>query len=192
MCAEIIRCDWANRNPLMREYHDTEWGVPLHDERGLFAMLMLEGQQAGLSWATILARKQSFFAAFADFDPEVLALCGDGEVERLMGDEGIIRNRRKIAAVFDNARACLKICEKHGSLDRFFWSYVDYKPIVNAWTSFGSVPASTALSGRISADLKKFGFKFVGPTIVYAFMQSVGMVNDHLVSCAFYRRGHSV
>ncbi|GHU05084.1 DNA-3-methyladenine glycosylase [Alphaproteobacteria bacterium] len=188
MNGETIRCDWANHSALEREYHDKKWGVPVHDERELFKMLILEGKQAGLSWSTILRKMDTLCAAFDDFDPAVIIHYDAHKVDALLGDSGVIRNRLKINAAIQNAKAYFRLCEAHGSLDRFFWSYVDDRPIVNAWTSMAHVPARTPLSDAIARDLKKLGFKFVGSTIIYAFMQSIGMVNDHLTSCAFYRR----
>lgn len=183
--SEIKRCDWANRSELERAYHDREWGVPVHDDRHLFKMLILEGQQAGLSWSTILRKMESLSAAFDDFDPARLIAYNDAKVEALLQNTGIIRNRQKVCAAIGNARAYFKLCEEFGSLDRYLWSFVNHQPIVGAWTRIEDVPASTPVSDAISADLKKRGFKFVGTTIIYAFMQSVGMVNDHLTSCAF-------
>jgi len=188
---EIIRCGWAAREGLEQEYHDRVWGVPVHDDRALFRMLMLEGQQAGqqagLSWSTILRKMDALDAAYDGFDPAVLIGYGEDKVAELMGNPGIIRNRRKILAAIENARAYFSLCEQHGSLDEFLWGYVGGKPVVNHWESLSQLPASTPLSDRISKDLKNLGFKFVGSTIVYAFLQAVGVVNDHLVSCAFRR-----
>jgi DNA-3-methyladenine glycosylase I len=181
------RCDWANHSLLEQEYHDKKWGIPVHDERELFRMLILEGKQAGLSWSTILKKMDSLCAAFDDFDPARIVHYDEQKVNTLLQNSGIIRNKLKVNAVIQNARAYFKLCDAHGSLDHFFWSYVDHQPIVNAWERMAQLPASTPLSDVISKDLKKAGFKFVGSTIVYSFMQSVGMVNDHLVSCAFRR-----
>lgn len=188
MSSEIKRCGWAERSPLEMAYHDNEWGVPVHDDRKLFKMLMLEGQQAGLSWSTILKKMDTLCAAYDDFDPRRLAEFDAQRIERMLGDSGIIRNRAKAEAAVHNAKMYFALCEKHGSLDAFLWRYVDFAPIVNHWESMSEIPASTPLSDRISRDLKKAGFKFVGSTTVYAFMQAVGMVNDHLADCAF-RRG---
>ncbi|MDR2690519.1 MAG: DNA-3-methyladenine glycosylase I [Azoarcus sp.] len=184
---EIIRCDWANANLLTQQYHDHKWGIPVHNERELFKMLILEGQQAGLSWSTILKKMDTLCAAFDDFDPRILAGYGDAKVEQLLQDPGIIRNRLKINAAIQNAKAYFKLCEHHGSLDAFIWAYVDGKPIINEWSEMKQIPARTGLSDTISQDLQKYGFKFVGSTIAYAFMQSVGLVNDHLLSCHFRR-----
>jgi DNA-3-methyladenine glycosylase I len=184
---EITRCGWAAREGLEQAYHDTVWGVPVHDDRALFRMLMLEGQQAGLSWSTILRKMDALNAAYDGFDPAILVQYGEDKVAELLGNPGIIRNRLKILAAIENARSYFSLCEQYGSLDQFLWGYVGGTPVVNHWESLSQVPASTPLSDRISADLKKLGFKFVGTTIVYAFLQAVGIVNDHLVSCAFRR-----
>jgi DNA-3-methyladenine glycosylase I len=187
MEGEITRCGWGCKSELERNYHDHVWGVPVHDDRTLFKMLILEGQQAGLSWSTILSKMDALCAAYDDFDPEKLKGYREDKVAALLQDAGIIRNRLKILAAIHNAERYYALCEKYGSLNDFLWGYVDGKPIVNEWTSLSQIPASTQLSDRISKDLKAMGFKFVGSTIVYAFMQAVGMVNDHLVSCAFRR-----
>ena len=183
----IIRCGWAAREGLEQEYHDKVWGVPVHDDRTLFRMLMLEGQQAGLSWSTILRKMDALNEAYDGFDPALLARYGEDKLAELLANPGIIRNRLKIRAAIENAKAYFTLCQRHGSLDQFLWGYVDGAPVVNRWERLDQVPASTPLSDRISADLKKLGFKFVGTTIVYAFLQAVGVVNDHLVSCAFRR-----
>ena len=182
---ELIRCDWANRSQAEQRYHDSQWGQPIHDDRVLFKLLILEGQQAGLSWATILAKMDTLCAAFDDFDPERLAGYGQEKIESLLLDEGIIRNRQKVNAAVHNAKMYLELRGKYGSLDTFLWRYIDHTPILNRWETIGEVPASTALSDEISAQLKREGFKFVGSTTIYAFMQSIGMVNDHLLSCSF-------
>lgn len=178
-----IRCAWANGSELYMKYHDEEWGSPCHDEAKLFEMLILEGQQAGLSWITILNKRENFRRAFDGFDPRKIAAYGDDKIAALMNDKGIIRNRRKIEAAIENSRAYLRLIEEFGSLDSYLWGWVDGKPIKNSWDSLGEVPANTELSDKISADLKKRGFKFVGSTIIYAFMQAVGIVNDHVASC---------
>ena len=188
---EIKRCDWAAHDVLNQEYHDKEWGVPVHDDRRLFKMLILEGMQAGLSWITILKKMDAFCRAFDEFDPDIIRRYDEKKVAELMDNKEIIRNRLKINAAITNAEAYFGLCEKYGSLDNFLWSYVDYKPIKNAWKTMDEIPASTPLSEQISRDLKKLGFKFTGPTIIYAYMQSIGMVNDHLTSCAFYDREQS-
>ncbi len=184
---EPIRCAWCGSEPLYRSYHDSEWGVPLHDERALFEFLILEGAQAGLSWLTILKKREGYRRAFADFDAEQVARYGEADVARLLADPGIVRNRLKVAAAIGNARATLKLREDFGGLDAYFWRFVDGRPIVNAWRDISEVPASTPLSDAISKDLKRRGFKFVGSTIVYAHMQATGMVNDHTVDCFRHR-----
>ena len=171
----------------MRAYHDTEWGVPLHDDRALFEFICLEGAQAGLSWRTVLTKRDAYRRLFADFDIEACARITDRRIEKLMGESGIIRNRLKIGSVRDNARASLAAIEECGSLDALLWSYVDGKPIRNRWRERSQVPARTELSDRLSKDLQKRGFSFVGSTIIYAHMQAIGMVNDHLVDCFRYR-----
>ncbi len=177
------RCAWA-RTPASIAYHDREWGTPSHDDRVLFEFLILEGAQAGLSWETILAKRESYRAAFADFDVARVAAFGARDVARLMDDAGIVRNRLKVNAAIDNARAILALRAETGhTLDAYFWGFVDGKPIVSRPASMRDVPASTPLSEAISKDLRKRGFRFVGPTIVYAFMQAIGMVDDHIASC---------
>lgn len=180
------RCRWCGDDPLYQDYHDHEWGVPLHDERRLFEMLILEGAQAGLSWITILKKRDNYRRAFDNFDAEKIAAYGQSDIERLLGDSGIVRNKLKINAAIQNAKAVLKIREEFGSFDAFIWSYVEGKPILNRWSSLDQVPAETELSKQISKDLKKRGCRFVGPTILYAYMQSIGMVNDHVVDCFRY------
>ncbi len=184
---EITRCGWAQKPGPEQDYHDRVWGVPVHDDHALFKMLILEGQQAGLSWSTILKKMDSLCAAYDDFDPAAVAQYGEDKVAQLLQNPGIIRNRLKILAAIENARRYFDLREKYGSLDAFLWNYVDGKPIVNHWSRLEQVPAATHLSDRISADLKKLGFKFVGSTIVYAYLQAVGVVNDHLVGCYFRR-----
>jgi DNA-3-methyladenine glycosylase I len=175
----MARCGWAGPEEIYIDYHDTEWGVPEYDSRALWEKLVLDGFQAGLSWITILKKRDNFRTAFAGFDPEVIAGWGEAEIERLLQDAGIIRSRAKIEATIGNARAYLAIPD----FSEFCWGYVGGAPIVNRWSSQGEVPAFTPLSERISKDLKKAGFKFCGPTIVYAWMQAVGIVNDHLITC---------
>jgi len=176
------RCPWGTGDPLNLAYHDAEWGVPIHDDRHLFELLCLEGAQAGLSWTTILRKREGYRLAFEGWDPTRIAGYGPEDEARLLADPGIVRNRAKIASAIGNARAFLAI----GDFDRYAWSFVGGKPIQNRWTAMGNVPAETDASRALSRDLKKRGFSFVGPTIVYAFMQSAGMVNDHLVSCFRY------
>jgi DNA-3-methyladenine glycosylase I len=177
------RCQWCLDHPLYIQYHDLEWGVPLHDDRKLFEFLILETFQAGLSWLTVLKKRENFRRAFAGFDPEVIAAWGEDDTNRLLTDGGIIRNRQKIKAALLNARAFLKIRESHGSFDSYIWDFVDGSPIVNHWRTLGEIPAHTPLAEKISKNLKQAGFSFVGPTVIYAHMQATGMVNDHLVSC---------
>lgn len=176
------RCGWVGADPLYRAYHDTEWGVPEHDSRALWEKLVLDGFQAGLSWLTILRKRDNFRTAFEGFDPHVIANWGAPEIARLLADPGIIRHRGKIEATIGNALAWQRIEAEQG-FDRYLWDHVGGSPIQNRWRTLAEVPAQTDLSARISSDLKKRGFKFCGPTIVYAFMQAVGMVNDHLVTC---------
>ncbi len=187
MGEQATRCGWVGDDPLYRVYHDTEWGVPLHDERALFEFLILEGAQAGLSWLTILKKREGYRRAFDGFDAERIARYGETDVARLLADPGIVRNRLKVAAAIGNARAALAVRKEYGGLDAYFWSFVDGRPIVNAWRSMAQVPARTPLSDTISKDMKKRGFKFVGSTIIYAHMQATGMVNDHTVDC--FRHG---
>jgi DNA-3-methyladenine glycosylase I len=180
------RCGWA-KNELAIQYHDTEWGVPLHDDRGLFEFLILEGAQAGLSWDTILRKRENYRRAFDDFDPEKVVRYTDKRIAKLLQDEGIIRNRLKIASAVSNAKAFLKVQKEFGSFDKYIWAFVDGKPIKNKWKEIGQVPAKTEISDAISKDMKKRGFNFVGSTIIYAHMQATGMVNDHLTTCFRYK-----
>lgn len=180
------RCSWATTD-LYRDYHDKEWGIPVHDDDKLFEMLILEGMQAGLSWLTILNKREAFREAFDSFDCRKVALYDDAKIDALMQNEKIIRNRLKIRSAVGNARQFIKIQEQYGSFDAYIWSYVDNKPINNHFSTEAEIPAATPLSDRISKDLKKRGFKFVGSTIVYAYMQSIGMVNDHVKRCFLYK-----
>ena len=182
----INRCEWAGTEELYIAYHDLEWGVPLHDDRRLFEMLILEGAQAGLSWSTILKKRENYRAAFDGFDPQKIAAYTEADLERLLKNPGIVRNRLKVQSAVKNARGVLEIQEQFGSFDAFLWGYVDGQPIQNAWRQLGEIPAKTELSDRLSKDLKKRGFSFVGSTICYAFMQAVGMVNDHVLDCFRY------
>lgn len=182
--SRLKRCGWATgARPLDTEYHDREWGVPVHDDRALFELLTLEGAQAGLSWSTVLAKRENYRRAFAGFDPARVARITAARQAQLLLDPGIVRNRLKVASTVDNARAFLAVQEAFGSFDRYLWQFVDGGPIQNRWRSQNKVPAETPLSKTISKDLKERGFRFVGSTIVYAYMQAVGLVNDHLVSC---------
>jgi DNA-3-methyladenine glycosylase I len=177
-----VRCPWP-QSELDVAYHDGEWGVPVHDERRLFEFLILEGAQAGLSWSTILKKRDDYRQAFDGFDPAVVATYGKRKQTSLLGNAGIVRNRLKIASTIDNAKAFLAVQEELGSFDAYVWGFVDGTPIVNRWRRMSDVPAETPISRALSQDLKRRGFRFVGGTISYAFMQAVGMVNDHLVSC---------
>ena len=182
--SETIRC--FGNTPVYIEYHDHEWGRPVHDDQRLFEMLILEGAQAGLSWITVLKKRETYREAFDGFDPVKVALYDDVKRAELLANEGIIRNRLKVNSAIFNAKLFLEIQKEHGSFDRFIWSYVNYKPIVGHWERPEDIPITTPLSDQISSDLKKMGFKFVGSTIIYSFMQAVGMVNDHLKSCCVY------
>ena len=184
----IRRCDWAEGDPLLVEYHDREWGVPVHDDSRLFEFLVLEGAQAGLSWMTILRKRDAYRKAFKNFDPAVVARFRDTTVDRLLGDEGIVRNRLKIESVVKNAQVVRAITAEQGSFDRYVWSFVGGRPRLNAWKTMGTLPAETSESRALSKDLKTRGANFVGPTICYAFMQATGLVNDHLVTCFRYRQ----
>jgi DNA-3-methyladenine glycosylase I len=184
-----IRCCWCGtveESPLYVDYHDNEWGRPVHDDRTLFEFLILEGAQAGLSWYTVLKKRENYRAAFDNFDPTKVAAYDETKIAELLTNEGIIRNRLKVHSVVRNAKVFLEIAEKYGSFDKFIWNYVDGKPTQNAWKSIEEIPATTDISDRISKDLKKLGMNFVGSTIIYSFMQATGMVNDHLVDCFVY------
>ena len=183
----VKRCAWCGEDPLYVAYHDQEWGIPSHDDRHLFEMLILEGAQAGLSWITILRKREHYRAALHGFDPERIVRFKGRDIDRLMKNEGLVRNRLKLESTVRNARAFLELQARHGSFDTFLWGYVDGRPIQNRWKSMAEVPASTPLSDRLSKDLKKLGFNFVGSTICYAFMQAVGMVNDHTTDCFRHR-----
>ncbi|MDR1376632.1 MAG: DNA-3-methyladenine glycosylase I [Synergistaceae bacterium] len=180
------RCPWCGTDELYVRYHDDEWGVPVRDDRKLFEFLVLEGAQAGLSWITILRRRENYRAAFADFDIQKVAGFGENDVARLVNDAGIIRNKAKIKSAIENARVFLKVAEKYGSFDAYLWGFVDGKPIVNQWQDLSQIPAVVPLAEKISKDMKKRGFSFFGPTVCYAHMQATGMVNDHLTSCFRY------
>ena len=186
MADALTRCGWAVTELSLR-YHDDEWGVPVHDDRRLFEMLVLDGAQAGLSWLTILKKRENYRRAFRGFDPERIAAYSHADIRRLLEDPGIVRNRLKIESAIKNARGVLDIKEAFGSFDSFVWRYVDYTPRQNAWKSLAELPARTEQSERMSQDLKKRGFNFVGSTICYAFMQAAGMVNDHVIGC--FRHG---
>jgi DNA-3-methyladenine glycosylase I len=179
----ISRCGWVGDDPLMIRYHDDEWGLPVHDDAKLFELLTLEGAQAGLSWRTVLHKREGYRTLFKNFDPRKVARFTSQDVERLMGDASIIRNRLKIESTIHNAKAVLAMAEQHGSFDAYIWSFVDGEPIVNCFKKLADLPAKTELSDRMSKQMKRDGFRFVGSTVIYAFMQAAGLVNDHLVTC---------
>ena len=179
----MSRCPWCGDDPLYTAYHDTEWGVPCHDERALFEFLILEGAQAGLSWITILRKRENYRRAYHGFDVHKIARYGARDAARLLGDAGIVRNRLKVEASIANARATLELYEQGGTLDGLLWSVVDGTPKINRWQRMDQVPAVTPEAERLSKELKRRGFRFIGPTVMYAHMQATGMVNDHLVSC---------
>jgi DNA-3-methyladenine glycosylase I len=182
------RCSWVpEEDPLYVSYHDEEWGVPSHDDRHLFELLSLEGAQAGLSWSTILRKREGYLKAFASFERAEVARFGPRDVDRLLSDSGIVRNRRKVESVIANAGAAEAVAEKHGSLDAYFWQFVDGRPKRNRWRSLEEIPSTTQESHSMSKDLKRRGFRFVGPTVCYAFMQAAGLVNDHVTSCFRHR-----
>lgn len=183
----LDRCEWCGNDPLYVEYHDQEWGVPVHDDRQLFEMLILEGAQAGLNWLTILKKRENYRRAFDNFDIKKIARYGESDIQRLLKDPGIVRNRLKIEATIRNAQGVLNILESHTGFSEFLWRYVGDEPVVNRWRSVSEIPALTAVSTTMSKDLKGLNFNFVGPTICYAFMQAIGMVNDHLISCFRYK-----
>lgn len=179
----MVRCPWCGEDPLYQHYHDHEWGVPVHDEHTLFEFLTLEGAQAGLSWITILKKRENYREAFAGFDPVKVARFTPARIEKLLRNPGIVRNRLKVDSTVTNARAFMAVQKEFGSFARYIWGFVDGRPLINRFASMQDVPAQTPLAVTISKDLKKRGFRFVGPTIVYAMMQAIGMVNDHLLSC---------
>lgn len=181
------RCNWSTSDPMYINYHDNEWGVPVHDDRLLFEFLILEGAQAGLSWITILRKRENYRKAFDHFDPAKIVKYNEKKVEKLLNNEGIIRNRLKINATIQNAKSFLKIQKEFSSFDRYIWQFVDGKPKINKWKNLKEVPATSRESDLMSKDLKERGFKFVGSTICYAFMQAVGMVNDHTTNCFRYK-----
>jgi DNA-3-methyladenine glycosylase I len=182
------RCPWCEEDELYIRYHDEEWGVPVHDDIKHFEFLVLESAQAGLSWLTILKKRESYRQAYDGFDPEKVALYDDKKIEELMNNIGIIRNRRKIEASINNAKRFLEVVKEFGSFDKYIWSFVDYQPIKNRWEDISDIPVYTDLSERVSIDLKKRGFRFLGPTIVYSHLQATGLINDHLVSCFRYNQ----
>ncbi|MBR3320486.1 MAG: DNA-3-methyladenine glycosylase I [Exiguobacterium sp.] len=182
---ETVRCPWCGTDPFYVRYHDEEWGKPVHDDQKHFECLTLESAQAGLSWITILRKRENYRLAYADFEVHRVASFTDEDVERLLADSGIVRNRRKIEASINNAKQFIKLQEEFGSFDSYIWSFVNDAPILNTWNRLEDVPATTELSERLSKDLKRRGFKFLGPTTVYAHLQATGLVNDHLTSCTF-------
>lgn len=181
------RCKWVSDDQLYIDYHDKEWGVPVHDDSKLFEMLILEGAQAGLSWITILKKRENYRKAFDDFDYNVIAKYDEEKIEELLNNQGIIRNKLKVRGAVKNAKAFIDIQKEFGSFDKYIWQFVDNKPIKNNWKSIDEVPVTTEVSEKMSKDLKKRGFKFVGPTICYSFIQAVGMVNDHTMDCFRYK-----
>lgn len=183
----LARCEWAGDDPLYIMYHDEEWGVPVHDDQRLFEFLILEGAQAGLSWITILRKRENYRRAFANFNPRDVAQFDVPKQRILLQDSGIVRNRKKIEAAIQNAQAYLRVQGEFGSFDDYIWRFVDGAPVNNQWQSLADIPAQTPVSEAMSKDLKRRGFKFVGPTICYAFMQAIGMVNDHVVGCFRHR-----
>ena len=183
---DLIRCPWAMKSEQEIRYHDEEWGVTCRDDLGQFEFVTLEAAQAGLSWAVILNKREGYRRAFAGFDPVKVAEFTPADVERLVADAGIVRNRLKIEAAINNARRFLEVAARHGSFANYLWDFVDGQPVCNAWTELGQIPATTPLSDKVSKDLKKKGFKFMGSTVVYAHLQATGLVNDHLVSCFCY------
>ena len=183
-----IRCQWANQDPLLMDYHDNEWGIPVFDDQKLFEFLILEGAQAGLSWITVLKKRDAYRECLDGFDPEKIALYTQKKIDSLLTNPGIIRNRLKIKSTITNAQAYLNILEEQGSFSDYIWNFVDGKPLQNHWLTLDQVPCKTALSNTLSLHLKKKGFAFVGSTICYAFMQATGMVNDHTVDCFCYAR----
>jgi DNA-3-methyladenine glycosylase I len=186
MVSNRIRCAWPGDDPLYIAYHDEEWGLPVYDDRALFAKLLLDGAQAGLSWITILRKRDNYYAAFDNFDPEKMARYDDAKIAALLENPGIVRNKQKVNAFVKNAQAYLRLQDEIGSFSDYLWDFVGGAPIVNAWKSMAELPATSPQSEAMSKDLKKRGFSFVGPTICYAFMQAVGMVNDHTINCFRY------
>ena len=186
MINDKVQCAWVENIPEFIEYHDKEWGRPVHDDRKLFEMLILEGAQAGLSWITVLKKRENYRKAFDGFDPLIISRYDDDKIEELMQNEGIIRNRLKINGAITNAKLFLEVQNEYGSFDKFIWGYVDGTPIIGNPQKLEDIPATTPISDKISKDMKKMGFKFVGSTIIYAYMQAIGMVNDHVVDCPVY------
>ncbi len=183
----VKRCKWADYNDLMKEYHDKEWGTPQHDDKMLYELLILEGMQAGLSWNTVLQKRGNFRKAFDDFDYKKIIKYKENKIEELMRNGGIIRNRLKIQSVITNAKSFIKIQEEFGSFNKYIWDFVNHKSVHNAWNKLEELPPNTELSNRISKDMKKRGFKFIGTTIIYSFLQAIGIVNDHTIDCFRYK-----
>lgn len=181
----MCRCDWARENDLLEKYHDEKWGIPCKDDKELFKLLTLEMFQSGLSWLTILKKENEFIKAFEDFDVEKISNYGEEKIQELLNNSGIIRHRMKIESTINNAKVFIKVKEKYGSFSKFIWSYTFDTPIINPWTSAKEVPSKTPLSEKISKDLKSLGFKFLGPTTVYSFLQASGIINDHIISCDY-------
>ncbi len=179
----VNRCKWANHHELLKVYHDEEWGLPIHDERALYECLVLQGNQAGLSWMTILKKRDNYRKAFDNFDYKKIAKYDSEKIEELMNNSNIIRNRLKINSAITNAKALLKVQKEFGSFEKYIWKFTNHKPLINGFKAYSEIPASTEISEIMNKDLKKRGFKFIGPTICYAFMQAAGMVNDHVISC---------
>lgn len=184
---DVVRCGWAGDDPLYVSYHDEEWGTPVHDDLTLFEFLVLESAQAGLSWITILKKREAYRAAYDGFDPAVVAAYGDQKTASLLDNPGIVRNRQKIAASINNAQRFLAVQGEFGSFDEYLWKWVDGEPVVGRWKTMADIPVTTDLSDRVTKDMKKRGFRFIGSTIVYSYLQAVGVVNDHLVDCFRYR-----
>lgn len=182
------RCEWSTSNPLDQDYHDTEWGVPIHDDRTLFEFLSLEGAQAGLSWTTILKKREGYLKAFDNFDVKKISRYNEKRIEKLLNNPEIVRNKLKVNSVVSNAKLFIAVQKEFGSFDKYIWAFVDGKPIKNKWKNLAEIPSSTEISDQMCKDLKKRGFKFVGTTICYAFMQATGMVNDHCTDCFRYKQ----
>ncbi len=185
--SDLIRCEWAGEDPLYVAYHDTEWGAPVHNDRVLFEFLVLESAQAGLSWITILRKRGAYRDAYDNFDPEAVTEYDEAKILSLLANAGIVRNRQKISASVNNAKHFLEVQEEFGSFDSYIWNWVDGKPVVGMWREMKDLPTTTPLSDRVSADLKKRGFSFIGSTIIYSYLQAMGVINDHTVSCFRYR-----
>lgn len=191
MDTSLNRCGWCGTDPLYVAYHDEEWGVPVHDDRKHFEFLVLESAQAGLSWLTVLRKRENYRLLYDDFDPVKVAAYGEEKIQELLGNPGVIRNRKKIEASINNAQCFLEIQKAYGSFDRYIWSFTEGKPLTNAWKQLSDIPARTALSDTVAKDLKRRGFKFLGTTIIYAHLQAIGVINDHLTDCFRYNEVHT-